>query len=281
MRHTPGHPKATGWRKTKSLILETLLTTFAIGVFAGYAGAEESTVGIPGCHPRLPPASLNSCVKDLHLDEQLPDLLPYPTDYVDIGPTESLTQALRFDATFANHGSYALDIVGEPTLDSERRRALQCIRWANKLCIARRDAGELIWHDAHGHWHFEGFALYELRSFTAAGEPDYSDEGIVSTSGKVSFCLQDYKSVGSSEPPFYPYRQCSALLQGISPGWADVYVHSLPGQNLNISEVPDGQYALVFTVDPDNRLAETNDANSVAYRRIELAEGGTRAWIIE
>lgn len=54
---------------------------------------------------------------------------------------------------------------------------------------------------------------------------------------------------------------------GISPGWGDTYGSSLSGQELNIEAVPDGEFALRSVADPDNNLAESDEA--IVYLEIE------------
>src|SRR5436305_265147 len=82
---------------------------------------------------------------------------------------------------------------------------------------------------------------------------------VLSSSQKVSFCLTDYAQVNSSlehsaTATYIPCEQTDP--QGISVGWADVYDWDLEGQSLDITGLPDGDYWLVSTADPDNLLNE-------------------------
>jgi hypothetical protein len=76
-------------------------------------------------------------------------------------------------------------------------------------------------------------------------------------------------------PPLAHYSTCLAdSTVGISVGWRDVYLASLPGQVLDIEGVPDGNYCVAVTSDPDGRLLESDDSNNTSRRGVLLA-GGT------
>ena len=47
-----------------------------------------------------------------------------------------------------------------------------------------RVAGEFTYHAGHGHIHFDGYAIYNLREIGPGGEVGE----IVATGGKISFC---------------------------------------------------------------------------------------------
>jgi hypothetical protein len=131
-------------------------------------------------------------------------------------------------------------------------------------------AGTFTYHPEHGHIHFDGFAEYRLRQvLTGDGVGPILAEG-----GKVSFCLLDverYNTTGSSSP----YFQTCGQVQGISPGWADVYDRGLPGQSIDITNVPAGTYWLEVEVDPDNHLVEANNDNNTTRIKITLGGGGS------
>jgi hypothetical protein len=123
--------------------------------------------------------------------------------------------------------------------------------------------GTFVFHAGHNHWHFEGFARYELRNVAPGGG---IGRRVVAASDKVSFCMVDTLDANLNlehAPQFRVYQSCSQnATQGISVGWSDVYGASLPGQSIDISRVQSGTYWLVSTADPDNAIVETNDANN-------------------
>jgi hypothetical protein len=244
-----------------------------------------SGLGLVGVGPSILP---------VHAVENLPDLVPQRPSEVDVAYTTSTVdplaivpgsfgppRLLRFTSAVWNRGSRPLDILGTPRTDPGAEplslAASQCVQWSVVHCAQRHAAGSLRWHGAHRHWHFEAFELYELRRLRADGLPDFSGAGLVGAGQKASFCLEDSESDDQALPT---YQTCSGVLQGISPGWADVYGLSLPGQSLVIDDVPDGRYALVFTVDPDQRLVEADRRNNVAYSVVELFDHGTAARVL-
>ena len=196
---------------------------------------------------------------------------------------------LRLSTTVANAGAGVLEIYpvaggncdgdGDPTND---RTAFQRVyrdadgngfftRLADIDSVSYQ-TGCMIYHPAHAHWHFEDFARYELRRI-GSGE-------IVSSTTKVSFCLADSgpfdPSLGGYDSTRF-YDDCSEdATEGLSIGWSDTYVFSLPGQTIDIRGVPDGDYCLAVTADPSDIVRESDESNNEAATRITL-EGNAAA----
>ncbi|CAF0921112.1 unnamed protein product, partial [Brachionus calyciflorus] len=83
------------------------------------------------------------------------------------------------------------------------------------------------WSPCHAHFHFDGFALFNLYDM---------NHRLVSIGGKRGFCIEDsvqtiYGEHISCENKF----DCSN--QGIQPGWADLYPNVLDCQWLDITEI--------------------------------------------
>lgn len=129
-------------------------------------------------------------------------------------------------------------------------------------------AGSFLYHPGHGHIHFNGFAQYRLREVTPGGGVG----NIIASGAKVSFCLLDVERYNTSGPSTPQFLNCGQV-QGISPGWADVYDRGLPDQSINITGVPNGTYWLEVVVDPDNLLIEADDTNNVQRIQITLNRG--------
>lgn len=107
------------------------------------------------------------------------------------------------------------------------------------------------YHDCHGHYHFKAFATSRLLDL----------EGNELRAGnKVSFCLLDGLRWRSDAAARGRYN-CET--QGIQAGWADVYDSGLPGQWIEIGDLPPGNYLLELTVNPEGILPETNYDNNV------------------
>ena len=223
----------------------------------------------------------------------LPNLQPLAPPYVSVGsaagpldPFELVSApvpgppVLRFPTYAMNVGAHALELVGSPTTTSPFVwSADQCVSWVEKVCRAREAVGEFVWHPQHNHFHFADFATYELRRLTSSGTPDFSSAGLLASSPKVSFCLQDTEMNRADAPP-PTYVGCAGALQGISAGWTDLYDTGLPGQHLPIAGLSDGEYAIVITLNPDGMLRETSLDDNRAYSVVRLYDGGSQARVI-
>jgi hypothetical protein len=129
-----------------------------------------------------------------------------------------------------------------------------------------REVGCMVFHGEHEHWHMEDFTLFELRD----------SSGAVVRGVKTSTCMLDtWRAVdlpGAPDSAYYRYEDCSQHSpQGISVGWVDRYASDLPAQYIVITNVPDGDYCLVSTADPEDRALETNEDNNEASIRLRLA----------
>lgn len=107
------------------------------------------------------------------------------------------------------------------------------------------------YQECHGHYHFKGFASYRLLD---------SDNNVVQTGNKVSFCLLDVRRWSNTAPRNSIYT-CDG--QGIQDGWSDIYDSGLPGQWVVIDGIPAGNYQLEITMNPGRVIAESNYDNNV------------------
>lgn len=236
----------------------------------------------------------------------LTDPVGWATGLIDRPPAST---ALRFHSRFTNAGAYAFEITGAPSGASvagpgiATMDALQCEEWtgppvngAARLCVGYRNVGTMSWDPHHFHAHLADFARYSLNQIGGDGTPG----AVVATSDKVGFCMQDdtpgseiaadrspvpgtddlwwfarhgwYKGCNAPPMPGATYRQ------GLSPGWNDTYYWPYPGQQVVIDDVPDGEYLLVHTVNPDGRYLEADRSNNRAWVRLRLGtdEAGGR-----
>ena len=121
----------------------------------------------------------------------------------------------------------------------------------------------------YGHLYLKGIAEYRLRTVTSG-----SGVGpIVATRVKTSYALIDGVQYNTSLPGTQPrtvYDSIHDPLLGISVGWADVYRWAVPGQWIDVTGLPDGQYWLEVEIDPDELIQETNDANNTTRVLVDL-----------
>jgi Lysyl oxidase len=180
-----------------------------------------------------------------------------------IGPAEVVPDELLPCPPGQHHASQVLyhDVAGNGRFD----RAVD-------LRTTLRQGGCMLDHPTHGHWHFDAMARYAL---TRPGELSP-----LVASDKVSFCLRDNRPTPSASPAVVPqhYGDCAAdTVQGISPGWADVYDTDLPDQHLVLpADLPDGRYCLHNEADPLKLLLETRDEDNAAVVAV-LISGNTAA----
>ena len=93
---------------------------------------------------------------------------------------------------------------------------------------------------------------------------------------EVGFCLMDIKPVDGARPHAAAapaYAGCRADVQGISVGYGDEYVAQLFEQDLDITNLPDGNYALVTVANPDREIDEVRYGNNTAVVMIALRGG--------
>ncbi|MGH8825898.1 MAG: lysyl oxidase family protein [Jiangellaceae bacterium] len=129
-----------------------------------------------------------------------------------------------------------------------------------------RTGGCMLDHPEHEHWHFDAMARYTL---TRPGE-----SSPLVASDKVSFCLRDNRETATASPvrPTQFYGDCARdRVQGITPGWADVYSADLADQHLDLpADLPDGSYCLHNEADPRELLLETDDDDNASVVTIRI-----------
>ena len=116
------------------------------------------------------------------------------------------------------------------------------------------------WGACHNHWHYEGYAKYDLFDM---------DGGFIPIGFKNGFCVMDLECSGGGS---YQYG-CSNM--GITAGCGDIYSSGLSCQWIDVTGVADGQYRLVVRVnwdyDPDALgHYETNIENNWGVVCIEI-----------
>jgi hypothetical protein len=199
----------------------------------------------------------------------LPDLIPWVDE--NRGFVHGWTvqgNDLRLTSAAANIGAGRMEIRGGPIVGSTQQVYQRVYEPDGSFTDVL--AGTFVHHPEHGHIHFEDFARYRLRAIGPNGEVG----DVLATGDKVSFCLLDVERYDNSGPTSPQFLTCGQV-QGISPGWADIYDRGLPGQSIEITNIPDGNYWLEVVVDPDNHLIEANETNNVDRIQISLQRGST------
>lgn len=155
-----------------------------------------------------------------------------------------------------------------------------------------RPAGSMTYHPSHGHMHVDDWGIYSLR--TATSDPNPLNWPVIGTGAKLAFCLMDYGSCSgysghcvdslgnvllNGNFPNYGLGggsyNCSAVIQGISSGYTDIYYQYLDGMYLTIPpNTCNGSYYIVVQLDPYNYFLESNEGNNVIAIPYTLTQQG-------
>lgn len=235
--------------------------------------------------PTQPPASPSASLSALADGpaELLPNLLSLDATELSVEPVGG-RRRLRFAGTLANAGPgpFVLQPRGRGRCAPDQHAAHQLLfvdtsgdgRFQRNLDTQERRAfaGCMLRHRGHDHWHFDAMASYSLRlpetSVTVADRP------------KVSFCLRDNERLDDVVgPPREHYGECSATrVQGISPGWVDVYGSDLDGQWLMLPRTfTGGLVCLDLAADPRGLVRETDETDNATTTPVRIR--GDRAQV--
>ncbi|MEM7736394.1 MAG: lysyl oxidase family protein [Deinococcota bacterium] len=201
----------------------------------------------------------------------LPDLVAHTPSGLDlIGSRDDDSLQLRFTTRFSNQDDGPLEV--RPDANDVTGQQLMQVVYSNDPdaeLITHTDAGSYVFEQAHGHLHLATFARYELWSVSEVGQPLVA----LVSNPKVGFCLIDAEALPGTVVESRVYWGCRSEVQGLSPGWSDVYVAQLAMQSLNISALPDGRYALVNIINYAGTLVESNLSNNDAWTYFVLEQG--------
>jgi hypothetical protein len=148
------------------------------------------------------------------------------------------------------------------------------------------DVGPARFHAAHGHWHYDGLAVFTLY----AVDPATGLRGAVTAShGKSGFCFLDWDQMveNVTEPAERERAETDCLVpglgmafggepgvptwtNGISRGWYDFYQSGLSDQYVDVAGLPDGTYELVASADPLGTLQELDETDNQSSLLLSL-----------
>jgi len=158
----------------------------------------------------------------------------------------------------------------------------------------------MTYHPSHGHNHFDEWGVFTLR-YEDITETDPLQWPIVGRGHKLGFCLMDYYTcsgapnddcrddntvylggnvMDNSDFPNYGLGGgnygCGQLSQGISSGYTDVYYEYLDGMWIDIPDgTCNGDYWIVYEVDPNDVVMEENEENNFTAVPYTLTQQGT------
>ena len=205
--------------------------------------------------------------------EHLPDLrtLP-PVDLKLVTSGDGTVRRLRLTNSVWNAGPGPVVVrpVNQGDVTTAYQRIFSHDASGVRYMMRQAEVGTFAFHTQHGHWHFEDFARYELHDVASDGS---IGPNVLAAATKVSFCIVNvFQQDGSLEHAGWgPRGNCDQDgIQGLKVGWGDTYDRSLRGQAIDVSALPVGFYWLVSTVDPEDLLEETDDANNAAAVKIRI-----------
>jgi hypothetical protein len=187
---------------------------------------------------------------------------------------------LGFESATGNVGEGPLTIHGYRRPGQRSMRVDQLVATSDGRSRQIRSVGVMryVVHPDHRHWHFIGFARYELRR-------GKSGRALLPRGDrKTGFCLGDrYALPGARRlEGFSPFPQqadqCGlgkpglrGLFAGISVGYGDAYGAFIEGQYISLGGLPAGRYTLVHTANPDRTLLESDYRNNSASAALRLS----------
>jgi hypothetical protein len=208
----------------------------------------------------------------------------HPSEVANDTPTPQ--RCLRFQTMVANLGAGAFELHYRADEAATTRRVVQRV-YANDGTYHDVPAGTYVVDPTHAHFHYEDFAVAALWRSDARGRR--LGTAPLRTGRKAGFCLQDvypYRTGGAKTytgpTACYPARTdgggALSQVNGVSPGWVDVYDMAVPHQYIEISGVADGYYLLQISVDPMHRLRQTTRRDDTVWQRVRLC--GDKAEIV-
>ena len=194
----------------------------------------------------LPPA-FGAC------DPLLPNLRALPASDIQLVLNAAAPVELRFAATNWNSGWGRLEVVAKDVDTTAQKQRVDQRIYDTRNGFQDHNAGSFAWHQAHNHFHFEGFANYFLTPLGGTGQGR--------NGSKTTFCIMDTSNINSQlwGDAGQLFTTCSNTVQGMSVSWGDTYGSSLEGQSIDATKLLAGDYALEINVDPFNRIIETNE----------------------
>jgi hypothetical protein len=254
----------------------------AAPVFSPYQASSPSEAVRTRLTRTLLPPPVETAEAVQHEGLRLPDLqILDPYDIHTVGNQEAGDLRLKFGTMIWNAGAGPLETRGAQNPQTEQLEVYQYLYPQGDGQVQRgRRIGTFDYNHRHGHLHLQTFARYQLWSLGPRGEP----EEPVATNDKVGFCLMDIEPVDverRNAAPAPVYAGCRADIQGISVGYGDEYVAQLLEQDLDITDLPDGNYALVTVANPDLEIDEARYRNNTSVVMIALEEGALVPYPLE
>lgn len=181
---------------------------------------------------------------------------------------------LGFTSLVDNIGIGPSVLAGARAPGQSRMNGTQRVRLANGNMRTYNDVAQFRYTNSapHHHWHLMRFDTFEMRT---------PDGLLLVRDRKSGFCLADHYGAA---PGRWPGRKphflgnckqfrptAKHVLMGTTPGYTDRYPAFFHGQNIEITDVPNGIYVLTHRVNESMQLRELRYDNNAASVRVRLA----------
>lgn len=210
----------------------------------------------------------------------LPNLVEMVLEGPHVGPCDGVERAeqgavkcMRFGNGVGNpgHGPVQIRLTVEQAVQALAPldgRFSQEIRQADGS-VEEHPVGPAAFHPTHGHWHYDGLAVFDLYEVDAGTGLRGS---LAASHGKSGFCFLDWDEMveNITKPADQERAEADCLIpgvagswtNGISRGWYDFYYHGLTDQYVDIDGLDDGVYELVASADPLGTLDELDETDN-------------------
>jgi hypothetical protein len=198
----------------------------------------------------------------------LPDFAPLPPTDIQMKQVDG-SWSVEFSSTVVNVGDGDFHATADKQLDGSWLLT-QDIEFDGGGAEHVESDADAVWAgDGHEHWHVKRFVTYRLVALKANGKPT----GPARTDHKVGFCIYDFRQSIAGQGPeeaVYERESCGKensthLVMGLSPGWADHYDLTLPGQSIDLEGLPDGAYRIYAAADAAGAFREETTDNNETW----------------
>jgi Bacterial Ig domain/Lysyl oxidase len=203
--------------------------------------------------------------------QALPDLqVLTPKNLISIGNPTPSTRELRFSHITWNGGAGPLEIRPAYNATTGLSWAVQRLYTVGLSFVQDVPiALPMIWTPPSDY-------RFAMSTFGLYSDVNGSIGTLIAPSPKVNFCMTADTLVGGipNTPPQTAYAPSDCLdpngILGLSVGWGDQYDYTDPGENIDITSLPDGVYWLRSIADPNHVLQDSNPGNNVTDTQLQI-----------
>jgi hypothetical protein len=188
---------------------------------------------------------------------------------------EGAVRCLRYSFGLGNAGHGNFDIRYSQNVAGTVVPMTQCVQRSSGAPTAR-PAGTGVYHQTHGHWHYNNIIFHRLFRVTdsVAGvmvpvgdgkKLGYSpaDQGIVEWGEFTQGLAGSSGGAGNCAPG-------TGNRLGMSRGWGDAYRYQRPGNYVEFGTNADGRFVVQTIADPEDVVLETDETDNTTYAYIEI-----------